>query len=115
MLGQSIDAALSIEDRQREATSLTNLAPLDIGTRRPDAALPLLGESTGSTTVRRTTASLSRPARAGVPALHHARASPGIDLRTDSEDVQRSCLARVNRPATLENLMDTTGSTRSRS
>jgi hypothetical protein len=60
---QSVEVALSIEDRTRQATSLTNLAPLDIGTRRPDAALPLLGESTGSTTVRRTTASLSRPAR----------------------------------------------------
>lgn len=45
MLEQSIDVALSIEDRQRQATSLTNLAPLDIDTGRPDAALPLLAEA----------------------------------------------------------------------
>ena len=42
LLQQSVEVARSLEDRQRQATSLTNLALLEIDLDRPQAALPLL-------------------------------------------------------------------------
>jgi predicted ATPase/class 3 adenylate cyclase len=45
LLVQSIDVARSIDNRQRQATALTNLALLEIDTGRPEAALTLLVEA----------------------------------------------------------------------
>ena len=45
LLVQSVEVARSIDNRQRQATSLTNLALLEIDTGRPEAALTLLAEA----------------------------------------------------------------------